>query len=51
MGTVFKPLTLAACFFFLGSLHASEVSSDGDERQQQVSTIPETLCDHHNSCV
>ncbi|XP_066395890.1 subtilisin-like protease SBT4.3 [Miscanthus floridulus] len=36
MGNVFKPLTLAACFFFLGSLHASEVSSDGDERQQQV---------------
>jgi len=32
MGTVFK--ALAACFFFLEGLHASEViSSDGDERQ------------------
>jgi hypothetical protein len=40
MGTVFKALDLSAvavCFFFLGSLHASEVGSDGDERSQQVS--------------
>jgi len=51
MGTVFK--ALAACFFFLEGLHASEViSSDGDERQKQVSTIPETIsCDHHSQLV
>jgi hypothetical protein len=45
MSTVFKALSLsvlAVCCFFLGSSHASEVSSHGDEGAQQVSTtIPE----------
>jgi len=39
MGTVFKALALSAVavcfFFFLGSLHASELDSDGDERSSQ----------------
>ncbi|KAG0542011.1 hypothetical protein BDA96_02G066000 [Sorghum bicolor] len=39
MSTVFKALSLsvlAVCCFFLGSSHASEVSSHGDEGAQQV---------------
>ncbi|CAD6226384.1 unnamed protein product [Miscanthus lutarioriparius] len=39
MGTVFKALALSAVavcfFFFLGSLHASELGSDGDELSSQ----------------